>query len=117
MHSVLILCLYLSMSNKQKQEIMKAIIKTQIGNATERVNAYVAKLKHGSTFKYVKGLTKEQRTLANICLFRQNNGEVLELTNSDMAVFGMTTSSGKGMAFIVDVTVFGKLTIVPLYSL
>ena len=96
---------------------MKANIKTQIEKATERVNVYVAKLKHGSTFRYVKGLTKEQKTLANICLYRQNTGSALELTNSEMEAFGMKPSNGKGMAFIVDVTVFGKLTIVPLYSL
>lgn len=93
------------------------MIKTQIEKASERVNVYVKNLKHGSTFKYVKGLTKEQKTLANICLSRQNTGSALELTNLEMEAFGMKPSNGKGMAFIVDVNFRGKLTIVPLYSL
>ena len=96
---------------------MKVVIEKQIEKATERVNAYVKNLKHGSTFKYVKGLTKNQKTLANICLFRQNNGQVLELKNSEMEAFGMKPSNGKGMAFIVDVTIYGKLTIMPLYEI
>ena len=83
--------------------------------STDRLNSYVSKLKHGATFKYVKGFTQSEKTLLNICHFRQNNGEFLKLRNDELVAFGLNPTEKNGMIVAADVAITtGKLTIVPV---
>jgi len=92
-------------------------VSTTIENATKRVLAYTSKLKYKTTFKYVKGLTKKEKTLANICLSRQLKSEMLILNNDQLEAFGIDkVEDGKTMTLLLDVNINGKLTIYP-YSI
>ena len=86
-------------------------------NATDRVNKYVSGLKHGDSLKYVKSLDSVQKTLFDICLHRQNLGQILELKNSEMEAFGMKPTDKNGMAFLADINIYGRPTVYPIYEI
>ena len=100
---------------------MKATInKTEIlNNSTNRVNNYVAKLKHGSSFKFVKGIPDNLKTLMSICLDRQKNGEFLSLNQEEANTFGLgyKIEKEKKVVMVVDVNYKGKLTVYPLETI
>ena len=78
---------------------------TYSANAKIRIEKYVAKLKHGGSFRYVKGLTRNERTLMAILYTRRGEGGV-KLDKATMAAFGMNTNfEGEGMIFCVDIPI------------
>lgn len=85
-------------------------------NATQRVSDYVSKLKHGASFKYVKGLSRDEKLLANILFNYQKNTEyqAMKVTNAQMQAFGYKPTDANGMYFFVDVDTKNKITIIPL---
>lgn len=97
----------------KERDIMKTLNTKHFAKKCHaRLTSYVKSLKHGSTFKYVKGISKTDRTLLNIIYYRGTIGEfAVKLTPQDAEAFEIKIA--EDTMFCADVF-NGRVQIIPL---